>query len=117
MLGKYVKNANAIPHIGWRKEPKLYKTFAPILAPYIPNKGAERNAARLAIPKTKPYYQAKNQLSNLVCDNYVLHLDITPYIFSGKSILLYNVMLIAISMRLQYRYTNDERNSTTVHYL
>ena len=61
VLCKYVTNAKAIPHIGWRKAPKLYKAFAPIFAPYIPNKGAERNAARLAIPKTKPYYQWKNQ--------------------------------------------------------
>ena len=57
VFSTYAKNANAIPHMAWRKAPELYNTFAPILAPYTPNNGAERNAAKFAIPKTNPYYE------------------------------------------------------------
>ena len=53
------RNANASPHKGWRNAPKLYNSFAPIFVPYTPNIGAERNAAKLAMPNTNPYYERK----------------------------------------------------------
>ena len=42
--------------MAWRNAPALYNTFAPIFVPYTPKTGAEINAAKLAIPKTNPYY-------------------------------------------------------------
>ena len=56
MLSTYSKKANAIPASAWSNAPKLYNIFAPILVPYTPKKGADINAARLAIPKTNPYF-------------------------------------------------------------
>ena len=38
------------------KAPAEYKTFGPIFAPYLAKKGANTNAAKLAIPNTKPYW-------------------------------------------------------------
>ena len=55
VFSTYSKNANAITNIARRNAPELYNTFAPILAPYTPNNGAERNAPKFAMPKTNPY--------------------------------------------------------------
>ena len=35
--------------------PMLYKSLGPIFVPTAPNIGDARNAARFAIPNTKPY--------------------------------------------------------------
>lgn len=51
----YTRNPNDKPTMPCVKAPALYNSFGPILAPYLPNMGANRNAARLAMPKTKPY--------------------------------------------------------------
>ena len=58
-MSTYSRKANAIPARAWSNAPKLYNIFAPIFVPYTPKKGAEINAARFAIPNTKPYFRLK----------------------------------------------------------
>ena len=55
VLSMYAKNAYKIPQIAIRNAPEIYNTFGPIRVPYKPNKGAEKNPAKLTIPKTNPY--------------------------------------------------------------
>jgi hypothetical protein len=70
-----VRKPKAIPQNPWRNAPALYSNFGPILEPHLPNIGAKRNAAKLAIPNTNPYYEQIHFLnmlsvSNIHCKNW-----------------------------------------------
>ena len=52
MYPKYPKHN---PAIACKNAPKMYKNFGPIFAPRRVNIGANKKAAKFAIPKTKPY--------------------------------------------------------------
>ena len=49
------RKPNATPTHDCKNAPTLYKYLTPIFAPNLPQRGANRNAARFAIPKTHPY--------------------------------------------------------------
>ena len=55
VLSKYVKKAKQMQQTGCVNAPMLYKSLGPIFVPTAPNIGDARNAARFAIPNTKPY--------------------------------------------------------------